>query len=125
MSMQATEALFDLLGETLSAPALHRSTSDTESMVRSNDPDTSHAAADSISLEAREASELFVLDLLRTQGLLTDDLILELACDRRTPWSASRLRTARKQLVDKGLVRDSLIRDFTRSGRRAVAWEAV
>ena len=91
-------------------------------MARVTDPFTSHHAADTISKDAREASERFVLDVLADRGPLTDEMILHVATMNAEPWSPSRIRTARKQLVDKGLVEDSGIKARTDSGRLAIEW---
>lgn len=72
-----------------------------EAVARNTDPIESFEAGENPS--AREASEREVLAILRftSHMALTDGQI----ADRRTgDWTPQRLRTARKQLVDKGLV---------------------
>ena len=96
--------------------------------VRANDPETSHAAAESISFAALEASEVEVLVILdAATGPMTDAQIERAHAQRAWQglaeriWSPPRLRTARKQLVDDGKVaRAGEGRSAT--GRRAGAW---
>jgi len=100
------------------------------SMARASDPVTSHEAASSVSREAREASERDVLDCLIENGAMTDEQIHEEISSyvvgyRNPKATATRHRTARAQLVEKGLVRDSGEKDLTSTGRRAVLWEVV
>lgn len=96
--------------------------------ARRDDPTTSHAAADSITPEGREASEIEVLAILaEARSPLTaaqivrmhDTRVWQLAGARA--YSDSRLRTALKQLVDDVLVvQDGEGR--SKSGRRAATW---
>jgi len=99
--------------------------------ARKTDPVTSHAAADSITPEGREASEHEVLAILADADTpITAEAIASRHLNRagwgETPhhYTDSRLRTALKQLADDGLV----IRDGegrTKSGRRAATWRAA
>ncbi len=92
--------------------------------ARRNDPLESHAAADSISTDAREASEREVLTILRMLGGATDEQIATVHAYGRPRFSPSRLRTARHQLTEKGLV----VADCegrTSSGRRAQLWKVA
>ncbi len=91
-------------------------------LTRQSDPDTSLKASQSITGEAKEASERFVLHALKSHGPLTDEMLLHVAAQHGEHWSPSRIRTARKQLVDKGLVEDSGIKARTDSGRLAIEW---
>lgn len=98
--------------------------------VRKSDPETSHAAADSITPEGREASELEVLAIL---GAATSPITAEQVEARHTSragwgetahhYTASRLRTALKQLAGDGLVERTLVEGRTKSGRRAATWQ--
>ncbi|MEE2814715.1 MAG: hypothetical protein VYC96_03500 [Actinomycetota bacterium] len=98
--------------------------------VRESDPDTSHAAADSITPEGREASELEVLTILRAATSPITAEQIESRHTSRAGWgetphhyTASRLRTALKQLADDGLVERTLVEGRTKSGRRAATWQ--
>lgn len=90
--------------------------------ARATDPNTSHEAAESISNEAVEASEKFVLETLRACGPITDEDVFDLAVIAGHRWSPSRLRTARAQLVRKGLVSATEFYARTTFGRRAIRW---
>jgi hypothetical protein len=91
-------------------------------VARLTDPATSHAAARSVgdtgTIRAR------ILELIRTEGPLTDEELLELF-ERRHPASAtpSGIRTRRKELVDMGYLEDSGQRGTTRAGRQAAIWQ--
>lgn len=115
--MGALQAEFDLDRLLLGDPTVARPT----------DPATSHAAAVSVSAEAREASEHDVLDTLRWYGPLTDEQIHQHIVNAPYNYSnpsatEQRHRTARKQLVDKGLVMESGLFGLTATGRRAIEW---
>ena len=92
--------------------------------ARRSDPETSHAAAASLSSEKLRASQAEVLRLLREHGPMTDLDLIELAEESQTRQSDSGLRTRRKELVVKGLVRDSGKR-FTMGGRKHILWQAT
>lgn len=88
--------------------------------ARATDPDTSWAAARSVTdLRPRQAA---VLELL-SRGPLTDEQIARRYCGPRQ--SPSGLRTRRKELVDMGLVRDSGVKERMETGRLAVVWEVA
>jgi len=73
--------------------------------ARLSDPTESHEAAGSISVGHKAASQAIILHILRDAGCpLTDEEIGEEAVWFGT-WSPSRLRTARAELVEQGLVR--------------------
>lgn len=114
--------LFDSMAAAWSMPSIGSVTLDDEPRARMADPVTSHEAADSISGEAREASELFVLDAVKAYGPVTDADVFDLAQISGHKWSPSRLRTARAQLVTKGLVVEYDREGRTTSGRRAIRW---
>jgi len=108
-------------------PILSPITGDT-ARARRSDPDTSHAAADSISFEHLEASEQEVLAILRdAEGPLIDQVIAKRNATRAWQltgvplWTPERMRTARDQLTKKGaVVHDGFGR--TEKGRKAKAW---
>lgn len=107
------------------SPAEHeydRLVSGVPDLARPTDPGTSHAAASSITAEAHEASERFVLNALTSRGPLTDEMLVHVAQMHGEKWSPSRIRTARAQLVRKGLVEDSGLKALTDSGRKAIEW---
>jgi hypothetical protein len=91
-------------------------------VARRTDPATSHAAARSVgdtgTIRAR------ILELIRTEGPVTDEELVELI-ERRHPGTAtpSGIRTRRKELVDMGYLEDSGQRDTTRAGRQAAIWQ--
>lgn len=98
--------------------------------ARKTDPVTSHEAADSITLEGREASELEVLTILRAATSPITAEQIESRHTSRAGWgetshhyTASRLRTALKQLADDNLVERTLVEGRTKSGRRAATWQ--
>ena len=95
--------------------------------ARRTDPDTSHAAADSVhDLRASQAAVLWVLTLLG--GRATDEQIADAYTPdypRRPQQSPSGLRTRRRDLVDRGVVRDSGERVRLRTGRQAIVWEVT
>lgn len=120
---RADAALFDMLGDALTAPAIHSTIGEDEPRARATDAVSSHAAADSISPEAVEASERFVYVTLRDHGPVTDDFVIARSQQEGQPWEPSRLRTARLQLVKKGAVRLHEERGgTTRKGRAADLW---
>ncbi len=96
--------------------------------TRKGDPDTSLAAAESVTgiTEKQQA----VLELLRRLGPLPDELMVVGYVDRVVhgnlpPQSKSGLRTRRSELVRRGLVKDTGERRRLVSGRMAIVWEAV
>jgi len=91
-------------------------------LARESDPVTSHAAADSISVEALEESEAFVMITLRERGIATMPQLEQWAFGE---WSGSRIRTAVKQLVEKGLVRKVDDEGITPRGRACGRFEVV
>ena len=112
----------------MSVPAILSPLTGDSPRARRNDPETSHAAADSISLSDREASEREVLAILATADRpLTAEQIEDRNAHRAwqgdalRAWSGSRIRTAVRQLADD----DRIVQDGegkTKAGRRAVTW---
>ena len=120
---QSTDTpLFDALATSFDLPSIHSALLVDEPRARVTDPVTSHEAADSISGEAREASELFVLDAVKAYGPVTDAGVFDLAQISGHKWSPSRLRTARAQLVSKGLVTELDHEGRSASGCRMTRW---
>lgn len=96
--------------------------------ARRGDPETSVAAAASISPAKLRESQAAVLRLYDGGVRLYDDALLDLyqhEVDRRTapPQSPSGLRTRRRELVDLGLLRDSNVRQMLPTGRSSILWE--
>jgi predicted ArsR family transcriptional regulator len=88
--------------------------------ARPTDPETSWAAARSITDEQVSRSQRIVYAVLQSRGPMTDEELVSLVA-----MSPSGTRTRRKELVEEGLVRDSGNRKFTKTGRQAVVWEVV
>lgn len=88
--------------------------------ARNSDPETSVEAADSVNPRIRE-SQQEVLERLRACGPLTDDQLVE----RLPRMSPSGVRSRRSELVERGLVRDSGARAFTKSNRKTIIWEVA
>jgi hypothetical protein len=112
----------------MSAPAILSPVTGDSARARKTDPETSHAAADSITPEGREASELEVLAILQAaEKPITSEQIESRHLTRSWQvagihaYTGARLRTALKQLADDGhVVKDGEGR--TKSGRRAATW---
>lgn len=98
-----------------------------EAHARNTDPETSHAAARSITSERIRASQQIVLSILKTYGPLTDEDIWSyvLGLGHRGHLSPSGARTRRSELVALGRVRDTGERKTLASGRQAIVWAAV
>jgi len=105
---------------------------DDEAHARNSDPDTSHAAAESV--QRVTDTQVAIADLMRHIGRPITDT--ELATHYAT-WHAefgeetvprsspSGLRTRRSELVDRKIVQDSGQRELLPSGRHAILWELV
>lgn len=99
--------------------------------ARRSDPETSHAAAASISPAELRSSQAAVLRIFSGSAAalkLTDDeiaAVYRIHVDRwdAPPQSPSGLRTRRRELVDLGYLRDSGDRHRLPSGRQSIAWE--
>lgn len=95
--------------------------------VRLTDPPTSHRAADATA-KSRPGSQKAVLDALHRDGPLADhELVLAVQADATwngaRMYSPSRIRTARAELVEAGLVQDAGFTRSTVSGLDAIVWE--
>lgn len=100
---------------------------DSRPRARTTDPETSHAAADSVTDLTRKQEA--VLLLLREIGPTHDQRLVSAyqhtAGKRAFPYqSESGIRTRRAELVRKGLVRDTGERATLESGRSAIVWSA-
>lgn len=98
--------------------------------ARLSDPQTSHAAAASISREELRDSQKAVYDLLVERGQMNDEAISSaysvLMRDGHVPYqSESGLRTRRSELVTLGLVVDTGLTTRMRSGRMSIIWKAA
>lgn len=94
-------------------------------VARANDPITAYIAGES--LTAREASEREVLAILALGGGVTDTTIYRLHTDRAIhgiQFTEQRIRTARAQLVTKGIVEVAGIHPHgSPTGRAATMWK--
>jgi len=89
--------------------------------VRTTDPSTSKAAAASLPEGRIRHSQEQVLAVLRRGPATDSELVVALAGEQ----SPSGVRTRRKELVEKGLVRDSGDRVRLPSGRQSIVWVAA
>ena len=89
--------------------------------ARHSDPDTSHAAAQSLSSDKLRESQEAVLEHFVEHGPMTDvDLGNVYGGPPRQ--SPSGLRTRRRELVDRGLMEDTGTRKKLPTGRRGIVW---
>lgn len=88
-------------------------------VARNTDPETSWEAARSVR-DIRE-SQAEILALFRSHGPMTDEEARERYHGRQ---SLSGFRTRRKELTDKGFIRE-VGRKPGRTGRRMIVWEAA
>jgi hypothetical protein len=95
--------------------------------ARNTDPETSRAAAASLTPPTLRASQEAVLDVFESRRKMTDvemiDAYNHVLAFYVPPQSPSGLRTRRKELVRKGFLRDSGEREKMASGRKAIVWE--
>jgi hypothetical protein len=95
-----------------------------EQLVRPNDPETSHEAAEHIVPTLRELQER-VRAVFLDGGEMTQHALID-EYRHRFGWAPeSTIRTRCSELVDAGLVVDTLKRVKVGSGRNAVVWKAV
>lgn len=92
--------------------------SDSKALARGSDPDSAHAAAESVNgrLPNMEARVLVALGKRGSAGATTRELAVDLCLDLVTV--SPRLRP----LTKKNLVRDSGQRRVGKSGRASVVW---
>ena len=91
--------------------------------ARSSDPATSHEAArshrDTGTIRAR------IIDLLWTEGPMTDEQLVELYLHRHAASATpSGIRTRRAELVADGYIEQTSRPGRTKAGRRATVWAA-
>lgn len=97
-------------------------------VARTSDPETSHAAAASITPATLRASHEAIIELMTLIGYGTDEYICnqyELLRNMHA-WprqSQSGIRTRRHELTNAGIIIDSGQRAPTISGRLAIVWE--
>lgn len=90
---------------------------------RSTDPVTSVDAGRSVNLEG---SQYFVLEVLAVWGPFADHELNGFVREHGYgSWSEQRLRSARSELVEAGLVVDTGVTRKTPSGRAAKVWEVA
>jgi hypothetical protein len=89
--------------------------------ARRSDPETSQAAAASISSEMLRRDQEWVLDTMQFYGPMTDARLVAIFDGGMSPSGA---RTRRAELVARGLVFDTGKRETLASGRKAVVWGA-
>lgn len=95
--------------------------------ARRTDPDTSHAAADSLKREVVRESQNALLRVMRRIGIATDvDIAREYESEcragRAPEQSPSGLRTRRKELCEMGFAFDTGRRVKLKSNRDAILW---
>lgn len=97
-------------------------------LSRFTDPDTSHAAAASLSADRMRETQRVIVEILDRFGPACDEDIAtysrQLASLGEAPQqSPSGLRSRRAELVAAGIVRDSGERAKTTAGRSTIVWE--
>ena len=92
--------------------------------ARSTDPETSHAAAASIT-DLRERQQAVLQTLKEYRSLTDEELVLFYDQTEYPPQSPSGLRTRRSELVRKGLVEFTGDKRPLESGRLGRVWKAV
>lgn len=91
--------------------------------ARINDPETSHEAAASV--KNISATQEYVLKALNRPRTDPDLAEAYLNIKGAPIASLSGIRSRRAELVAKGLVEDSGLREVLPSGRKAIIWKAV
>lgn len=92
--------------------------------ARATDPVTSHEAAEDATKNVWP-SHVWALEIMRAHGKpMTAEQIVKIAAARELPVSASRMRSAPRELFRKGLV-DHVGYTSPARGRRRQLWEAV
>jgi len=86
--------------------------------VRTSDPQTSFDAAESNDIHGSQVSVLLTLSF---SGPLADHELVERIAD----YSPSRIRTARSELVDMGMVEFTGFYRLTAGNRRTQVWQVV
>ena len=99
----------------------------TQARARRTDPETSHAAAASLTVDGLRASQAAVLKFLQEGGPMTDAALVEdypQHAEDMPRQSQSGLRSRRAELTAGGLVEDTGRRVRLESGRQAIVWQA-
>lgn len=98
-----------------------------QARARRTDPETSHEAAASMTLDKLSAQRSLVYDVIRSFGPMTDPAMILAVHARygKHRESPSGLRTRRSELVRLGLVKDSGEREKLESGRMAILWKVT
>lgn len=92
--------------------------------ARNSDPDTSHAAGASITVDRRRQVHQHILDVLAAHGPCTDfDLARLVAPLVGYPIKQTSVGVRRKELVRVGLVADSGQRGTSDTGATAIRWQ--
>lgn len=94
-------------------------------LVRSEDPETAHEAADHIQ-QSRAVIRQRVLELFRVHGAMTDHTLYEHYRARYGPVPYVTPAKRRCELRDLGLVTDSGLREpLPTTKRRAIVWQLL
>lgn len=93
--------------------------------ARTTDPETSHTAAASISVETARTRRYRCLQVIRDHGPISDDDWFAVYVDRWPGKYSYSHRSRRTELRDLGFVRDSGMRKKNPSGRPAILWEVT
>lgn len=91
-----------------------------EPRARHSDPETSHEAAASVT--GRTETQEQILYLLKVWGPMWDQEIIARYAIAWADFSPSGLRSRRSELVKRGLVEDSGMRETLPSGRKSIIW---
>lgn len=117
-----------MLNDTL-PPTLFDPVDEDAPRVRATDPVTSHQAADATRKSRAGSRDAVLAALLRDGALADHELVLAVQSDATwnggRMYSPSRIRTARSELVERGLVEDAGFTRKTVSGLDAIVWRAV
>lgn len=92
-----------------------------EPQARHDGPDTSHAAAASLSLEHLSGVEAAIVDAFSTGIGMTDDEL----CEHLPEHYAPTVKTARSRLAKRGALIDTGQRRPSQRGREQIVWAAA
>jgi len=95
---------------------------DPRKMARRSDPATSFQAAASVDLTN---GQKIVMAAFRVRNQMTDDELVNLVAELRLKLSPSGCRSRRKELVERGILRDSGVKALTPHKRTTTVWEIV
>ena len=96
-------------------------------VARSTDPQASHDAAESVSEFTLTQTRRRILALFAEHGAMTDEMLWTLWVIYYGPTvaSVSGVRTRRRELCNRNLVRPTGESELLRSGRYGIVWEKV